>query len=171
MLTTTTTLALIFSSPPTAPPDRFDAQLDHVDVTVSDGDALLVAFDSDGETIGSLALWVDDAGITWIAADYDDGYAVLSIDPFTEAVILEGDLPAAELADRADAVLAALADPARPAAKKHSWIECGGKTVLAGIACWTGGPIGCVFGAVKASCACVPKLIKEFEPYECPWGL
>lgn len=163
---------LLLTPPPTdvAPPDFAD-QLDSVDVTVSDSDVVVLAFDSDGEAIGSLALWVDGDGRTWITADYSDGSAVLIIDPFTESVTREGDLPDDVLAERADAILIAAEDPAQPAAKKHKWSTCAGKTVLAGFGCWVGGPLGCVYGAVKASCACVPKLVKEFDPYECPWGL
>jgi hypothetical protein len=83
----------------------------------------------------------------------------------------EEQLPAEVLAERAELLLVHLDDPAQPAAKKHTWGECAWKTVAAGAACWTVRPIACGWGAIKASCACVPKLIKEYETYECPWGL
>lgn len=29
-------------------------------------------------------------------------------------------------------------------------------------------PLGCIGSAGKAACACIPKIVKEFEVYKCP---
>ncbi|HVI03670.1 MAG TPA: hypothetical protein VM869_33485 [Enhygromyxa sp.] len=166
-------LTLLLSAPTDIAALEFTDQCDSVTVTVSDTDAVLVAFDDTGAAIGSLALWVDDAGTTWIAADYADGYAVLSIDPFTETVTREGDLPAEVLAERAELMLAYVDDSAEPQAKKgkdksqHSWGKCA-FNVAVGTGFCAAAKIGCVWWGVKAACACVPKVVKEFDPYKCP---
>ena len=154
-----------------APIHDFPEQLDQVDIAVADDNALIVAYDHDGAMIGSFGLWIDEDGITWLRADFADGYALIGVSPELGEVYREQQLPADVLAERAELLLVALDDPGQPAAKKRSWGECAWKTVAAGAACWTVRPIACGFGAIKAGCACVPKLIKEFEPYECPWGL
>jgi hypothetical protein len=173
MLLTTIFTTLSLSGVP-APGDiapDFSEQLDYVDVIVSDADAMVVAYDHNGAVIGSFGLWVDDDGITWLAADFADGYALIGVSPeFEKEVYREEELPAGQLAERAELLLMYLDDPAQPAAK-HSWGECGWKAVAAGVACGTARPIACVWGGIKASCACVPKLVKEFEQYECPWDL
>jgi len=177
-------LALLLSPPPSSPheidaPDFAD-QLDHVDVTVSDDDAVVVAFDEAGEAIASLSIWVDARGVTWLATDYADGYSLVSVDPITDEVTREGDLDDAVLADRYEALLDYLDDPAAPWEKKgkdkgakpnHTWKKCAFYAVKGGVACALVSPFGCVWGGVKMACACVPKVVKEFEEYSCPLGL
>jgi hypothetical protein len=112
------------ASPPTSYAPTFADRVDHVDVTVSDTDAVVVAFDASDSPIASLALWVDERGTTWIASDYDDGYAIVGVDPGTGEITREGDLPDAVIVERAEA-LAVVLDEQSPTAAKHSWGECG----------------------------------------------
>jgi hypothetical protein len=154
--------------PPTsvAPPDFAD-QLEHVDVTVSDTDVVVEALDARGDPIGMLALWVDDAGTTWIAVDFADGSGLFGTKPDGEIVRRESNLNPEAAALRVDAMLEHLDG----AVEDNSWGECGWKAAQAGGACFFARPFACVFGSIRAACACVPKLVQEFEGYECPWGL
>jgi hypothetical protein len=165
-----TLVAFFVSGEPAAPPD-FSEQFDHADVTVSDVDAQIIAYDQEDQPIGSLALWVDSTGVTWLAADFADGYSLLGISPERGEVHRDQSLPGSVLAERAE-MLMAYFEPAQPAGMEdNSWGECGWKAAAAGAACYFARPFACVGGAIKAGCACVPKLVKEFEKYECPWGL
>lgn len=163
-------LALLMTGDVTAPPD-FSTRFEYADVTVSDTEVLIMAFDDADQQIGSIALWVDTAGVTWLAADYADGYSLIGVAPERGIVHRDQSLPASVLAERAEELMIYL-DPSQPAERKrHTWGECGWKTVAAGAACYLARPLACVGGAIKAGCACVPKLVKEFETHECPWGL
>lgn len=170
------------ASPRHAPKDlqvpfEFAERLASVDVTVSDEDAVVTAYDSAGESIGSLAMWVDAGRLVWIAADFPDGYMLTSVDPITEAVVLEGNLSNAVFAERAELLVVYLADPAEPQEAKggkekpkHSWLKCGGYVAVAAFKCHKLplNPVGCIGSAGTAACACIPKVIKEFEGYKCP---
>jgi len=155
----------------------FEFEVASVDVTVSDADAVVTAYDDAGESVGTLAFWVDDAGLAWIVADFPDGYSLTRMDLVTEAVEIEGNLPADLVTERVEQLSIYLDDPAEPQAKgggkekpKHSWLECGGYVAIAGFTCHKLplNPLGCIGSAGKAACACIPKVVKEFEVYKCP---
>jgi hypothetical protein len=111
---------------------------------------------------------MDASGVTWLAADFADGYSLIGISPDRGEVHRDENLPRVALAERAN-ILMNYFDPA--AMEDHSWGECGWKAAAAGAACYLARPFACVGGAIKAGCACIPKLVTEFENYECPWGL
>jgi hypothetical protein len=172
MLTQSILLTAVLASPPTstptdvAPPD-FSERLHSVDVTVSDSDVVIDALDRAGEPIGSLALWVDAAGTTWIAVDFSDGGALFGIEPGSDEVRRESTLAPEVAGLRLEAMLAHLDG----AVEDTSWGECGWKAAVAGIGCATARPFMCVVGSIKAACACLPKLVQEFEDQECPYDL
>jgi hypothetical protein len=155
------------STPPNVAPPDFADQIEQVDVTVSDTDVVIDALDASGDPIGSLALWVDENGTTKIAADFADGYALFGIDPSSGNVRRESTIGSEVVAERIEVMLAHLDETA----ESNSWGECGWKAAVAGFGCATARPFLCVGGGIKAACACIPKLVEEFEDYECPWDL
>jgi hypothetical protein len=171
MLTQSILLTAVLGSPPTSPPDvaapDFADRLASVDVTISDSDVVIDALDGAGEPIGSLALWVDAAGTTWIAVDFSDGGALFGIEPGSDEVRRESTLAPEVAGLRLEAMLAHLDG----AVEDTSWGECGWKAAVAGIGCATARPFMCVVGSIKAACACLPKLVQEFEDQECPYDL
>lgn len=115
--------------------------------------------------------WSEDPDhITWLAADYADGYLLVGVDPGRSVIVhSEQSLPASVLEHRAS-VIEELANQAHSAGD-HSWGECAWKAAGTVGACAMARPFGCVFGAVKSACACVPMIVREFKEYECPWDL
>jgi hypothetical protein len=178
MIPQTILLTLTLGSPSTTPtdvaPPDFAERLNSVDVTMSDGDAHLVALDSDGAVIGTLSIWIDELGTTWIAGDYDDGYLLISVDPITADVTREGDLDESVAAERLEALIVFLGDqkPTLPKGEKEkpkqSWAKCFIAAGGAAWGCYRLNPWKCVGGSAAAACACLPKTVKEFEGYKCP---
>lgn len=68
-----------------------------------------------------------------------------------------------DFVDRAEAMLIVLEGDGPLSKKdkgKHTWKRCAVNAIAK--------PFGCVGGAIKTACACVPKIVKEFEGYKCP---
>lgn len=98
---------------------------------------------------------------------------IVMINPLTEEITREGNLPDEVLVARAELLSVYIGDPADPQSKKgkdkskHSWGKCA-FNVAVGAGFCAAAKIGCVWWGVKAACACVPKVVKEFDPYKCP---
>lgn len=117
------------------------------------GDVQLVAFDTDGEVVGSVALWSED-GRLHLASDYADGYE--------ETVILDGrarrtsTLPDGIAAERAQVMLDILASSEPQAGK----VGCGLGVFLAIAACHPAsvaaliGAAACPGAVYHAACEC-----------------
>jgi hypothetical protein len=165
---------ILLSSPSDIVSADFADQLDHVDVTVSDSDAMVFAYDETGGTIGSIAVWVDDTGTTWLAADYSDGYALVSVNPISREITSEGDLSEDVIAERAELIALHFEESTadKPGKEKpkpnHTWTKCAFYAAVTVARCIPPNPFGCIAGSIKTACSCVPKLIKEYEGYKCP---
>ena len=144
-----------------APPE-FEQALDHVELVRSDSDAQIIAYDGDGDVIGTIALWVEDDGRIILASDYADGYAETVMSDGRAST--ESSLPPEIIERRADAISLEL-DIAGPdvGPQEGKW-GCAISTVSVVLACAT--PAwGCPFALYGAACACLPLAMKDFQ---CP---
>jgi hypothetical protein len=152
---TTTVLASILSAPLGAP--DFAERLDHAELTGSDSEAQIIAYDVAGEVIGTIALWVEPEGQIYLASDYSDGYA--------ETIVADGrartdsTLPHEVIAARADAMLGVLG--LEPLENRFA---CAVGVIATGLSCAAPSP-ACPFSLYGAACACLPLAMKDFK---CP---
>jgi hypothetical protein len=152
-------VTLTLSGPPGTPPPDFTDALEYAEVTISDDDVLIEAFDADDEPLGSISMWIDERGTTWLASDYADGYALVGVDPAGQATVYrESTLPADVLATRAETIV----DTIQTAPlERAEWFLCavavGTATGMCAGAAATGGLlfVGCAAGAAGATCACI----------------
>jgi hypothetical protein len=152
-----TLLSWVLSSAPVSqPPPSFDVADVAFDQTADT--AQVTALDSDGEVVAEIVFWADSVGQPMIAANFSDGlYMLASID---------GDVSSVDTDDGATVHARLLTiQAAMPAA--GSWLHCG-LHVLAGAAACAVASVPCPIDAVLVACACLPKIVKEWEGKECP---
>lgn len=137
--------------------------IDHVDVEQTDDSAYVIGYDADGEPAIELAIWHAE-GEPRLAAMLPSG-AYLFVSLHEGEARIDGqdrEAIAAQLAEL-DAVLDIDADTTQA-----GWVDCavGVGTAVGGCVAVT--VLGCVGGSILAACACLPLVVEEFEPYDCP---
>lgn len=110
------------------------------------------------ELLDDEGLWIDDNGVTWLAADFPDGGMLVSADPESEIVTRDVDLALAVIAERTDAMAF------------EGWAGCGVSVVVAAGACastlgW--GWLLCGVGAANATCECIKAANNGKAKYPC----
>lgn len=156
----------LLGSPATlAPPHEpdFAKRLESADITISDSDVLITAFDHVGRPIGTIAMWTDERGAIHLESDYDDGYAATIV---LNGVQIEATLPPEIIAERAQLIVDLLDEPG--SGPVEGWAACAGRTALAVGACtaasWS--VILCGASSFLAACECIPLVVPDDIPYE-----
>lgn len=142
------------------PPVDFTEAIDHAELIGTETEAQIIAYDSEGEVIGTLAIWSEDDGRIILTSDYADGYAETTVRD--GAASTDTTLPPEVIQRRADAIRLEIArsDPGPQEGK----FACALTVIAAAWSCVTLSPV-CPIAAYGAACACIPLAMKDFE---CP---
>lgn len=167
------TAALTTARAPDHAPLDFTAVIDHAELTRSDRDLQIVAYDRRGEVIGTIALWVEPGGEIFLASDYADGFAETMVTDGRART--EATLPSQTIKRRANAILTELEYDSverGPQEGAGSWFWCVSSTFAAVGACVGGaaaiGPlIACPGLAASATCLCITAVAEEVGGRPC----
>lgn len=160
------TLALLAALTATAEePDNLAAAIEQAEITGTESEVQIVAFNARGEIVGTIALWLEPDGRLVLASDYADGYAETVVTD--RRAQTEATIPPEAIAARADAMVGAL-DGRRTRADLlgcalsagTAAAACSPPSVAAGV-----GVVGCAAGVYLAACVCLP--LFDVHP-ECP---
>ncbi|MFO7564355.1 MAG: hypothetical protein R6X02_17035 [Enhygromyxa sp.] len=157
-----TWLALLALPYVVAAPASFSMGLDHTQIVDGAGDVQLIAHDHGGAVIGSITLWVESDGTTWVVSDYADGFSVAMIHPDGHLRI-DGSLAPTLVASRADSLVASLAGDDSPGGR----IECARRVSAMVGSCGTGSLVACPRSALAAACECLPRSQPRWKDLDC----
>lgn len=144
-------------------PRALGDQLNHTELTGGANDMQLVAYDHAGDVLGSIALWTDPDGTTWIVSDYGDGFSQVMITPDGE-VSTEATLPSEVIAARAELIIDTIQNQSEPQEGKVSCaLSLAGTVVSCAAASWF-----CPVTAISTACNCMPLVVKEWKGKKCP---
>jgi hypothetical protein len=133
------------------------------EVVESDNAIELLGYDDSGEITGSIAVWVDSDGLTWIVPDYADGFAEITIDAAGQ-VSAESNMPLEIVAERTDAMILSLAAPTETAEGRVSCaLSAAGSVVSCAAGSWF-----CPVTAISTACNCLPLIVDGWEGKRCP---
>jgi hypothetical protein len=166
MLTESLLLTLLLSAPSTPPPElsapEFDQRLAFAELTGNADELQLIGYDTNGEPIGTIAIWTDSRGAVHIEHDYQDGYASIVI--IGDRPTVTGTLVPDIVSERAEYMAERLRASDEPVSGPKA--RCARRLALAGVMCaplLSGNPWGvgvgivtCPYNVIEAWCKCAP---------------